>query len=240
MPSVRPQTMGQRQHEKAGLLSGAGLGVARRRLHPKAKRTMKNQTEKLVQLSTLRQRAQSRLSGPRQAANVSASASAALSVLHRLAASPETAAQALALLHELQVHQVEIDMQADELRTSLAGADAALNRQLLYHDSMPVACINIDSSCRLLELNQTAAKWLGLGREALLGQTLHAFLAPDSKLRLLAQLAIMDRGGESLPWDMILLADGQAPRTVQAAMSADPAGGRYILVLMAMPAGAAR
>jgi hypothetical protein len=37
-------------------------------------------------------------------------------VLHALASSPQTAADALTLLHELQVHQVELDLQAQELQ----------------------------------------------------------------------------------------------------------------------------
>lgn len=205
-----------------------------------AKSIMTNQIKKLTQLGDLRQRAQSRLSGQRQSANVAASASAAMGVLHKLASSPDTAEHALALLHELQVHQVEIEMQAEELRTSLAGADAALDRQIQYHDSMPVACFNIDDSTRLLEVNQTGARWLGLGREALLGHTLHAFLTPESKAQLLEQLAAIAQGNNSPPWEMTLLTDKQGPRTVQAAISADPVGGRYILVLMDKPPGAAR
>lgn len=205
-----------------------------------AKSIMTNQIKKLAQLGDLRQRAQSRLSGPSQTANIAASASAALGVLHQLASSPDTAGHALALLHELQVHQVEIEIQAEELRTSLTGADAALDRQIQYHDSMPVACLNIDASTRLLEVNQTGAQWLGLDREALLGQSIHAFLTPESNAQLLAQLAAIDQGSESTPWEMTLLTDRQGPRTVQAAVSADPVGGRYIMVLMATPPGAAR
>jgi len=201
---------------------------------------MSNHTKKLIQLGDLRQRAQARLSGQRQSTDVAASASVALGVLHRMASSPETAEHALALLHELQVHQVEIDMQADELRTSLSGADAALDRQIQYHDNMPVACFNIDASARLLEVNQTGARWLGLGREALLGHTIHAFLTPESKAQLLTQLAAIDQGNESPPWEMTLLTDTQGPRTVQAAVSADPLGGRYIMVLMDKPLAAAR
>lgn len=201
---------------------------------------MRNQTKKMNQLCDLRQRAQSRLSGQRQASNVGASAAAALGVLHKLASSPDTAEHALALLHELQVHQIEIDMQADELRASLTGADAALDRQIQYHDHMPVACLNIDASTRLLEVNQTGAQWLGLDREALLGQTIHAFLTPQSKVQLLAQLEAIDKQGESPAWEMTLLTDKHGPRTVHAAISADPAGGRYILVLMEKPPGAGR
>lgn len=193
---------------------------------------MSNQMKKMIHLRDLRQRAQSRLSGQPPAPDIGEGTSAALKVLHQLASSPETAEHALALLHEIQVHQVEIDMQADELRSTLAGSEAALDRQIEYHDAMPVACCNIDASTRLLEVNQTGARWLGLDRGALLGQTINAFLTPDGKNALIAHLASLEEGRASVSWETTLLSDVHAPRAVQAALSADPLNGRYILVLM--------
>lgn len=197
-----------------------------------AKNIMSKQTNKLTQLGDLRQRAQSRLSGPNPSSRVGTSATAAFGVLHKLASSPDTAEHALALLHELQVHQVEIDMQADELRTSLADADSALQRQRHFHDGLPVACFNIDTSTRLLDVNQTGARWLGVALGALIGQSINAFLTPESHAKLLEQLSAVAQGKESTSWEMTLLTDQQGPRAVQAAISADPIGGRYIVVLM--------
>lgn len=195
---------------------------------------MSNQTKKMIHLRDLRQRAQSRLSGQPPSPDIGEGTSAALSVLHKLASSPETADQALALLHEIQVHQVEIDMQADELRSTLTGCEAALDRQVEYHDAMPVACCNIDASSRLLEINQTGAHWLGLERGALLGQTINAFLTPEGKEALMTRMTGIEAGRASASWPTTLLSDAQAPRTVQAALSADPLNGRYILVLMSL------
>jgi len=62
----------------------------------------------------LRSRAVVHLNGPDARAH--AGASAAFGVLYELASSPSTAPDALALLHELQVHQVEVDLQDEELR----------------------------------------------------------------------------------------------------------------------------
>eukprot|EP01030_Chromulinospumella_sphaerica_P004249 gene4249-4160_t len=50
-------------------------------------------------------------------------ATQALRVLFDLAANADTAADALALLHELQVHQVELDLQTEELSQSLLQLD---------------------------------------------------------------------------------------------------------------------
>lgn len=193
---------------------------------------MTNLTKKLIRLEDLRQRAQSRLAGPSQSAHVGDSASAALDVLHKMALTPGTAENALALLHELQVHQVEIDIQAEELRTLLADADAELDRQLQYQDSMPVACFNIDGTARLLEANLTGARWLGLERTGLLGQNIKAFLTPSGAAELRRQLDLVKPEKTGISWETTLLSDGKGPRTVQAIVSQDAFGGRYILVLM--------
>lgn len=196
---------------------------------------MSTHMKKMVHLRDLRQRAQAQLSGQRPSANIDERTSAALNVLHKLASSPDTAEEALALLHEIQVHQVEIDMQADELRSTLAGSEAALDRQIEYHDAMPVACCNIDASTRLLEINQTGARWLGLDRGVLLGQTISAFLTPEGKDVLIDRMTGLEEGRASISWETTLLSDAHAPRTVQAALSGDPLNGRYILVLMDRP-----
>lgn len=194
---------------------------------------MTSQMKKMIHQHNLRQRAQSRLSGPSGPSDAQAGA-AALGVLHQLASSSETADQALTLLHEIQVHQVEIDMQSEELRSTLSGCEDALDRQLAYHDAMPVACCGLDAGNRILEINTTGARWLGLARQNLLGQTIHAFLTPEGKQALCAKAEALQRGEVPGSWETTLLSDKQTARTVRAALSADTAPGRHILVLMDM------
>lgn len=194
---------------------------------------MNTTMKKMIHLRDLRQRAQARLDGPQPQRPELASNAAALGVLHQLASSSNTADQALTLLHELQVHQVEIDMQAEEMRSTLTGCEEALDRQVAYHDAMPVACCSIDSASRLLEVNETGARWLGLPRPHLLGQTVHAFLTPEGKQALQARVAALQQDGRAPgSWETTLLCDRQSARRVRAALSADATPGRHILVLM--------
>jgi hypothetical protein len=72
----------------------------------------------------LRRRALAQLRVPAGSHEARLNSSAALGVLHELASSPSTAEAALALLHELQVHQVELDLQDEELRRSRAELEA--------------------------------------------------------------------------------------------------------------------
>src|ERR1700737_479735 len=123
----------------------------------------------------LRLRALQRLTGKSGAHDGRLNASAAFRVLHDLASSPSTSAAALALLHELQVYQVELDLQDEELRRSSAELEATLIRQVQLYDFAPVGCFTVDRITVLRELNLTAANMLGSERDQLLGRALDSF-----------------------------------------------------------------
>jgi hypothetical protein len=208
---------------------------------PLAGDNMPTTTKQLAHLGELRLRAHSRLSQRANANHGGASSTAALGVLHKLASSPDTATNALVLLHEFQVHQVEIDMQSEDLHAALESADAALSRRAQYLNLLPVACFNMDASCCIIETNQTGALWLGLDCESLSGQTLNAFLTPQGSADLSIRMANLVRSPSPSPsWPLDLLADKRPPRAVMAAVSADATPGHYIFVLMNAPPGTSR
>ena len=114
-------------------------------------------------LSELRSRALSRLGSGGRGERGWSGSTEALGVLHDLAATPATAVDALALLHELQVHQVELDLQEEELRQARAELEQALDRQLYLYNHAPVAYLSLDLGGSICELNLTAARLLGPG-----------------------------------------------------------------------------
>ena len=132
-----------------------------------------------ARLADLRSRAASRLTGSAAEKGSPARITDALSALYTLASSPKTAAEALALLHELQVHQVELDLQAEELQESRAEMEAALRRQIELYDAQPVGCFTIDATLVIQELNRTGAAMLGIDREDGQGLNLGSFLSTD-------------------------------------------------------------
>lgn len=103
-----------------------------------------------------------------------------LTLLHEMASDPERSSDALRLLHELQVYQVELDLQ----RTQLESIDREVRHELARHKALfaliPTACLAVTMEGRVVDANPAAADLLGAGRGELPGQELLAFLKPES------------------------------------------------------------
>jgi len=180
----------------------------------------------------LRLRALQRLLGTDDGHASRKNSSEAFRVLHDLASTPATAAAALAMLHELQVHQVELDLQDEELRRSRAELETTVIRQVMLYDFAPVGCFTVDRSTSLRELNLTAAVMLGADRDQLLGLALTSFLEPQSARALQAMLGRIGDGAPTAV-DALRLARGQGtPRRVQASANRDPYGEHFFIAFV--------
>jgi PAS domain S-box-containing protein len=180
----------------------------------------------------LRSRAVALLRGP--VAQAYTDASAALGVLYDLASSPATAPDALALLHELQVHQVEVDLQDEELRRARADLEASLNRQVQLYDHAPAGFYTVDFHAVLRELNRTGATLLGLDREVLRGRSLETCLTPESVSTLRAMLARVTGGVATDYGELHLRAlPGGVARRVHSSACLDPMGGGFLIGMIA-------
>ena len=81
------------------------------------------------------------------------------------------------LLHELRVHQIELEMQNEELRcTQLDLAEQRAELAELF-DHAPVGYLTLDDEGLVDGANLTAAHLLGVEREHLVGQVFTAFIA---------------------------------------------------------------
>ncbi len=95
------------------------------------------------------------------------------------------------LLHELQVHHVELEMQNAELQESRDRMEALLEKFTDLYDFAPVGYLSLDEVGRILEVNLTGAALLGAGRAALINRRLPSYIAPPSRrtfLRFLEQV----------------------------------------------------
>jgi len=85
------------------------------------------------------------------------------------------------LLHELQVHQIELEMQNDALRQSSEELERARARYFDLYDLAPVGYLTLSAQGVILEANLTAAILLGVTRNALTGRALHSFVTPQDQ-----------------------------------------------------------
>ena len=85
------------------------------------------------------------------------------------------------LLHELQVHQVELEMQNAELQESRDRMEVLLEKYTDLYDFAPVGYLSLDEQGRVLEANLTGAALLGLGRSQLIQRRLPSFIIPEGR-----------------------------------------------------------
>jgi PAS domain S-box-containing protein len=85
-------------------------------------------------------------------------------------------ADTIKLLHELEVHQLELEMQNEELRQAI---DKAATATALY-DFAPAGYFTISSDGSILELNLGGAKLLGKERSNLVNSNFRLFITQDS------------------------------------------------------------
>lgn len=170
--------------------------------------------------------------GPQGAQVVPVNASGALKVPHDLAASPEAAAEALALLHELQVHQVELDLQAEALANSNAELEAGLHRQLEIYESLPVGCLTIDLALVVHDLNRAATGLLGLSRDEAIGLSFHSCLTPECERALRQAMTDIAAGRVGAAPTLRLIPKQGEPRRLRAHLGPAPVGGRQFLLVL--------
>jgi PAS domain S-box-containing protein len=85
------------------------------------------------------------------------------------------------LLHELQVHQIELEMQNEELRRAQGELEAARARYFDLFDLAPVGYFTLSEQGLILEANLTGAGLLGVERRALVKKPLTRFILPEDQ-----------------------------------------------------------
>jgi PAS domain-containing protein len=84
------------------------------------------------------------------------------------------------LLHELQVHQIELEMQNEELRQANETAESALRKYTMLYDFAPTGYFTLDSDGVIHDLNFTGAELLGEKRFTLVNSNFKLFVSQNS------------------------------------------------------------
>jgi PAS domain S-box-containing protein len=83
--------------------------------------------------------------------------------------------------HELRVHQIELEMQNEELRRTQAELGAAQARYIDFYDLAPVGYLTLSEPGLILEANLTAATILGVTPGALVERPFTRFVLPEDQ-----------------------------------------------------------
>jgi PAS domain S-box-containing protein len=86
-----------------------------------------------------------------------------------------------ATFHELRVHQIELEMQNEELRRAQADLEASRARYFDLYDLAPVGYCTLDAAGIIEEVNLTAARMFGVTKDLLVGKPLTDFVHRDSQ-----------------------------------------------------------
>ena len=113
------------------------------------------------------------------------------------------------LVHELKVHQIELEMQNEELRRTQHDLEESRARYFDLYDLAPVGYLTFNKTGLIMEANLTAATMLGVARNVLLQRVLSQYVCTeDQDLYYLYRKQIVE-SGELQDWDMRMLrADG--------------------------------
>lgn len=156
---------------------------------------MKNEKPPAALADDLRRRAETRL---RRQSNLR----------RTRAGAPPTEGDTQRLLHELQVHQVELEMQNEDLKEARNRTEILLEKYTDLYDFAPVGYFSLDAKGGILEVNLAGAAMLGVERSLLVNQPLQRFMLPASRPTYLTFLArIFTRSGKQVCEAALMHAD---------------------------------
>jgi two-component system NtrC family sensor kinase len=114
------------------------------------------------------------------------------------------------VLHELRVHQIELEMQNEELRRAQTELDAARARYFDLYDLAPVGYLTVSDTGLIVEVNLTAVTLLGAAKSGLVARPFAQFIVPaDQDLYYLFHRQLLETGQRLVCGDLqIVKGDG--------------------------------
>ena len=106
------------------------------------------------------------------------------------------------LVHELQVHQIELEMQNENLRQAQFELERSRERYMDFYDFAPVGYLTLSESGQITAINLTGAAKLGMGRSKLLYQHLSSYVAIEYRERWTGYFTHILKGEESPPCEL--------------------------------------
>jgi len=97
---------------------------------------------------------------------------------------PPAASDSLGLLHELQVHQIELELQNEELRSARVELEQALHRYTELFDFAPIGYATVKANRVIDDINHAGARLLGRARSLIKGARVESIVPIEHQLTL--------------------------------------------------------
>ena len=113
------------------------------------------------------------------------------------------------LAHELQVHQVELEIQNEELKRAQSIIEASRQKYSDLYDFAPVGYVTLDEEGIIMEANLTFCTQMAMERNRLTGKPLSVFIHPSDRAILFKHLKDVFQCGQKISTEMkFLLKEG--------------------------------
>ncbi len=115
------------------------------------------------------------------------------------------------LIHELEVHQIELEMQNEELLLANEAKNVANEKYIEIYDFAPSGYFTLTSNGKIIELNLTGATMLGKERLYLKNKLLAVFISDSTKLIFSDFVKNVFKGSDKESCEVIFQTDNKLP-----------------------------
>lgn len=109
------------------------------------------------------------------------------------------------IIHELQVHQVELEMQNEELRRTQLKLQKSQKRYFELYNLAPTAYFTLDKKEKIKDVNRAGVALMGLEKNILIDKAFIIFVAPDSRNKFYKHIKKVISTSKSQKCDLNLL-----------------------------------
>jgi PAS domain S-box-containing protein len=148
------------------------------------------------------------------------------------ASQTRTEASTQRIVHELQVHHIELEMQNEELRQSRAELEAILERYTDLYDFAPIGYLTLGRDGAIRRVNLTGAHLLGVERARLLGRRLGVFVDESDRAVFHAFLEKVFASQAQEVCEVVLLNQGKGPLSMHFTATVSQNGQECRVVMM--------
>ena len=132
----------------------------------------------------------------------------------------------LRLIHELEVHQIELEMQNEELVQAKAELESTLSQYAELYAFASVGYFTLTRDGTIRRANLTGAKLMGTGLSELIRRRFALFVSPESRITFSTFLDEVFTSGSKKICEVAVQKDGSDPLWVQIEAIVDSSGGQ--------------